>query len=842
VFGRIRTRHPERGGAALWLRLLALAVGLIVAVASPAAALGNAGTTGPSARPVLAAEDPADDIPACDADDPEFATDCDEVDEDEEESELRDGYLDSRQIPGDIITTGDVELAAQQAALIVPDLHGLVDPNWHLVGPSNVGGRVTDIAPDPNQAGTVYVAVSTAGLWKSVDGGVTLTQAWPDDFPQALGAVTVAPNGDVWVGTGEVNPGGGSLSYGGNGLYRSTDGGASWTLVGLAGPSTIGAIRFNPQDPNTLYVASGGSLFAPGGVRGLYKSTDYGATFTRVLAGVNDFTGATDIAMDPVDPDKLFVPMWDHHREALCRCYTGPGTGIYLTTDGGATWTRLENDRITSFTAGDTIGFTSTDDNTTTAQARMGVAIAPSDPNRVYVTTGNWNQVTNGAGPTQRGFRGYYRSDDGGATFQTMTPANAGGDTVWTSKIWVDPATPDRLFIAGVSLRGSINGGATWSNVNNLHADHHAMAWDPTTSGATARAYEGNDGGFYVSNANGNTSTWTESANEPWTQFYTVDVSEQDAGRVVGGAQDNGCLRSWNSAGTVVPNWGSYGGCGDGLYTVIDPSDQNFVYACSQFGSCSRSINAGNNSSSYTNQTQSARRNWETPVVLDPTNPAIVYYGGNLLNRSTNRAQSGTWSVISPSLSNPASGTDPSYPFGTLTTVAAAPTNPNVIYAGTDDGWLWGTKDLGATWTRFTDPDLPARWVTHVAVDPTDARVAYVTYSGLRNADNNAHVLRTIDGGVNWVDISGNLPMAPTQDVVVDPTNPNRLFVATDLGVFIANVAKAKSQNPSVNWYRLGAGLPNAPVNDLEYQASTNMLFAATYGRSVWSLLLDRDD
>jgi hypothetical protein len=838
---RIKPGHQTGGGIGRWLRLLVVALGLLVAVASPVTALGNATLSSPSGLAQLAAEDP-EDIPACDADDPDFGTGCEEQGEGDEESELRDGYLDSRQIPGDTITTGDLELAAQQAAQITPELRGLVDPNWHFVGPSNVGGRVPDIAPDPTTPGTVYIAVATAGIWKSVDGGVTITKAWPDDFPQAIGAVTVAPNGDVWVGTGEVNPGGGSLSYSGNGLYRSTDGGATWTLVGLEGSSTIGAIRFNPDDPDTLYVASGGSLFAPGGIRGLYKSTDYGATFGRVLAGLNDFTGATDISMDPTDPDKLFVPMWDHHREWLCRCYTGPGTGIYLTEDGGTTWTRLENDRITSLTPGDTIGFTSTDNNTTTAQARMGVAIAPSDPNRVYITTGNWNQVTNGAGQTQRGFRGYYRSDDGGTTFQTMTPANAGGDTVWTSKIWIDPANADRLFLAGVSLRGSINGGSSWSNINNLHADHHSMAWDPTTSGATARVYEGNDGGFYVSNANGNTNTWTEALNEPWTQFYTVDVSEQEAGRVVGGTQDNGCLRSWNSAGAVVPNWGSYGGCGDGLYTVIDPSDQNFVYACSQFGSCSRSINAGNNSSGYTGQTVSQRRNWETPVVLDPTNPAVLYYGGNILNRSTNRALTGTWSVISDSLSNPASGTDPSYPFGTITTIAAAKTDPNIIYAGTDDGWLWGTKDLGVTWTRFTDPDLPSRWVTHVAVDPTDARIAYVTYSGLRNVDNNAHVLRTIDGGANWTDISSNLPMAPTQDVVVDPTNPNRVFVASDLGVFTANIAKAKSQNPTVKWYRLGAGLPNAPVNDLEYQASTNTLYAATYGRSIWSILLDRDD
>jgi hypothetical protein len=820
-------------------RLVSLFVALLLIVVLPGSA-----TAVPRADATyggVALTDEEDDIPACDPDDPDFGTNCEDEEEDEEENEVRDGYLDSRQIPGDVITSGDILLAAQQAAATATEVRGLVDPNWHLVGPSNVGGRVTDIAPDPTSAGTVYVGVSTAGVWKSTDAGQHMTNTWPNDFVQSIGAVTVAPNGDVWVGTGEVNPGGGSLSYTGNGLYRSTNGGATWSRVPgwPEGATTIGAVRFNPLNPNIVYVAAAGSLFAPGGVRGLYKSVDYGTSFSRVLAGVNDFSGATDIAMDPVNPDKLFVPFWDHHREALCRCYTGPGTGIYLTTNGGAAWTRLDNDRITSFTPGDTIGLASSTSTTTTAQARMGVAIAPNDPNRVYITTGNWNQEDNGGGQTERGFRGFYRSDDGGATFQTMANANPGGDTVWTSKIWIDPTSADRLFIAGVQLRVSTNGGATWANSTSLHVDHHAMAWDPTTAG---RVYEGNDGGFYWSTANGTSGTWTEALNEPWTQFYTTDVSEQTADRVVGGSQDNGCLRSWNSAGVVTGDWGSYGGCGDGEYTLIDPSDQTFVYACSQFGSCTRSVNAGNNSTSYTSLTVSDRRNWETPVVLDPSTPQVLYYGGNILNRSSNRAQPGTWSVISPSLSNPASGTDPSYPFGTLTTIAVAKTNPNVIYAGTDDGWLWGTTDLGTHWTRFTDPALPIRWVTHIAVDPTNANVAYVTYSGLRNADNNAHVLRTIDGGTHWTDISSNLPMSPTQDVVVDPTNPNRVFVANDLGVFIANIAKAGSQNPTVKWYRLGRGLPAVAVNDLEYQASTNTLYVATYGRSIWKLSLQRDD
>lgn len=233
--------------------------------------------------------------------------------------------------------------------------------------------------------------------------------------------------------------------------------------------------------------------------------------------------------------------------------------------------------------------------------------------------------------------------------------------------------------------------------------------------------------------------------------------------------------------------------------------------------------------------------------MLDPSDPSIMYYGGNILNRTANvKPASGppTWAAVSPGLSNPESSTDPAYPFGTITTVAAAKTDPNVIYAGTDDGFLWGTSDGGANWTRFTDPVLPSRWITRVAVDPTDARVVYVSYSGYRNGDNDAHVLRSTDGGAHWANLSGNLPGAPTQDVIVDPTNVNRVFVARDVGVFTANVAKSNSEQETakIKWRQLGSGLPAAPVNDIRYHAPTNTLYAATYGRSIWSLRLDRDD
>lgn len=718
--------------------------------------------------------------------------------------EGKDGFLVSRQMLGDPITTAGLQAAAAQARNVSLQ-PASPTAQWDFVGPTNIGGRLTDIALDPTQANTLFIATATGGVWKSTNAGATLSAAWNSALPQATGAVAVAPNGTVYVGTGEVNPGGGSLAYGGDGLYRSTDGGATWTPIGLLGSGAIGAIRIDPTDPNRIFVAAAGSLFTPGGTRGVYRSVDGGTTWQLVLSGPNGFTGASELAMDPTNPDRIYAVLWDHHREWDRRVYAGVGSGLYRTIDGGDTWTRLEN--ITTLTTGDTIGLTSNP-----AQGRIGVAIAPSNPSRIYVVTG---------GPTA--FRGYYRSDDGGDSFTTMTAANPGSPIWWFAKLWVDPANADRLFVAGVSLVTSSNAGSSWSSVSGLHADHHAMVWDPAVPN---RAYEGNDGGLYRSTSNGASGSWVKATSEPYTQFYSVDVSEQDPTRIVGGTQDNGCIRSWDTTGAVTGAWTSYGLCGDGLYTIIDYTDQTRVYACSQFGSCSVSFTSGDASVPLATAT-SDRDNWQAPLVLDPTTPSTVYYGGNRLNLSPDFGL--TFAPISPDLTG-GPGQDPNYPFGTITTVAPAKTAPNTIYVGTDDARLWKTIDLGSNWTQLTDPDLPQRWVTRVAVDPTNANIVYATYSGFRNGDNTAHILRSTDGGTNWNDISGNLPGAPTQDVVIHPTG-SPIIVASDVGVFVANAGSAL-------WSQLGSGLPLAPVNDIRYHAPSNTVYAATYGRGIWKTIL----
>ncbi|HEY3001655.1 MAG TPA: exo-alpha-sialidase, partial [Kribbellaceae bacterium] len=598
---------------------------------------------------------------------------------------------------------------------------------WQNLGPGNIGGRVTDLAVDPAQADTVYAAAATGGVWKSTDAGRTFSRAWAPTDPHSIGALTITPGGVLFAGTGEANPGGGSVTFPGNGIYRSADGGNTWTQSGLAGTDRIGRLAADPLNTNRVFAAAAGSLFVPGGSRGLYRTNDGGVSWQRVLAGANGTTGAVDVAIDPRDPNRVYATMWDHRRAPTGREYGGVGSGVYRSLDGGTTWTRL----------GGGLPAASSD------LGRMGIAVSRSDPNRLYAI----------AADTSGDFSGFWTSTNGGDgwTRITNTSALASSQSTfgwWFGRIWVDPAAAQHVFVAGVSMLESTDAGNTWRTSSSVHADQHALAW---ASGSPGRVYLGNDGGVYRSQSNGSVnSNWAKSTVQPFNQFYTVAVSRQATDRVLGGAQDNGSLRSWNS-----PSWNSING-GDGTTTLIDPSNHDKVYACSQYGACRRSTAGGSSMSSF-GSTTSDRRGWLTPVVFDPSNPAIMYYGGNRLNRSVNSAAS--WSPISPDLTH-GDGSSDGYPFGTITAVAVAKTNGAVIYAGTDDGRMWITRNTGGSWTEIT-AGLPTRWITSVAVDPTNANLAYVTVSGYRNGDNGAHVWRTADGGSTWRDISGDLPNAP---------------------------------------------------------------------------------
>lgn len=705
----------------------------------------------------------------------------------------------------------------------------LAEASWTLMGPTNIGGRVAEVAIDPTSANTVYAATASGGVWKSTNAAITWSYAWDPDLTQSLGALAISSDGTIYAGTGETNPGGGSLTWGGTGVYRSGDDGATWQEVGLPLSGNVGRIAVDPNDPKRVFVAAAGNLFLPGGERGMYRSTDGGDTWQLVLAGENLTTGAVDVAIDPVNPNNILAAMWDHVRLPTHRVYTGSGSGVFLSTDGGETW---QEKTLPGNVAPADVG-------------RIGVAFAPSDPDRAYAVVGN---RPNGTGV------GLWRSNDGGKTW-TKTGASLGSLSQssygwWFGKVWVDPADTDRLFVAGVELVESTNGGdsfiahsnttagvVTGANQVLVHADQHGMAWDPAVPG---RVYLGNDGGMYRSDANGRIGTWTGAASQGWTQHYSVDVSEQNPNRVVSGLQDNMCQRNYVGGNVGHPHtWTKYGLCGDGLQTLINPVDDRIVYGCAQYGgNCSKTLDGG---VAFTFLGEPASRyGWWAPLQFDPTDPNVMYKGGNGLFRSANGG--GSWTPISDDLSTDPVQLDPNSGYriyGTITTVAAAASNTDVIYVGTDEGLLWRTSDLGANWTQLQDPDdpatpedendLPGTWVTRVAVDSTNADVVYASYSSFRNGSNAAHVVRSTDGGSSWQNISGNLSAAPVNDVIVLPGG--KLAVGTDVGVFL-------TADGGTTWLSVGSNMPAVPVLDIRFHQGTNTITAATFGHGIQRVTL----
>lgn len=743
--------------------------------------------------------------------------------EGEEGEEEEDGgpevpaaYLDRKFTSGQRVTPDQVRRAARQAAAL-PAGSG----RWSLVGPSNIGARITDVVADPRHRGTVYIAASGGGIWRSRDAGSTFASVWPTGLTQTVGALAMGRDGTLWAGTGEANPSGGGLTFFGTGLYRSTDGGAHWRSAGLTDSGAIGRIVVDPTNAKRVFVAASGNLSGTASQHGIYRSTAAGG-WQLVLPTPNSTTGGIDIAIDPSNHQRVFAALWDHVRNNGARVYGGVGSGLFRSTDGGSRWTRLQH----------VVGTAGTDKAKTglrrdASLGRIGVAIAPNDPKRVYVVSG-----------TQYGLdKGFYVSDDGGTTFRPG--GHAGGDSGyewWFGRIWVDPKDKNHLFNADVSLRQSGDGGQTWTGTDAVHSDQHAMQWDPTTP---RRVYLGNDGGFYRSAANGTATSWVHATYEPFNQSYHLAVAADDPTRLASGLQDNGSVRTWTDSGPPgnLLRWNAYGG-GDGHEVLIDYADHDIYYECYQVGNCHRHQDvAGKQVVTEFGKRHSARITTDAPIVLDPTNHNVLYFGGNVLDRSTDGGK--TFTAISPPgdyLTGPVPPDEadqgPFYAneYATVTWIAPAKTAPNTLYVGTDTGNLWKTTDLGRHWTKFSHRLLPTRWVNAIVVDPKDANHVFVAYSGYREGDLSAAVWETTNGGRTWQNVSGLLPNAPVEMLAWDQRH-RQLFAATDLGVFYATDGRR-------NWKRVGAGLPNTPVLDVKITGDGRTLYGATFGRSVWKVPL----
>lgn len=668
-----------------------------------------------------------------------------------------------------------------------------MDQEWEFVGPTNIGGRVTDIEIPAGAPETIYVGSAAGGVFKTVDNGVNWQAIFDDAGSLSIGDIALAPTNQsvIYVGTGESNGGGGSLTFDGDGVYRSADAGETWTNIGLSEVGTIGRVAVSPTDENTVFVAATGNLFSSGPDRGIYRTTDGGQNWEKVLF-VNDRSGGVDLAIHPTNPDIIFAATWERTRSVTTITYGGEGSGIHRSTDGGDTWQELTNGLLID----------------PAETGRIALAIAPSSPDVVYAS------IASAFGP----YLGFFRSDNGGDAWEEKGSGFIASVPFmwWFGRITVDPTNHENVYNSGFINQRTKTGGDSWTNVfPNAHVDQHCSFVDPSNPD---RVLVGNDGGLYESLDEG--ETFRKVNGLPITQFYNVEIDPQDENRIFGGTQDNSPMRN---VGGDTDDWEVIFG-GDGFFTVPDPVLSNVVYTSSQFGNFHKSVENGDPGTfifKLDGVDPADRRNWRTPYSIDPQDPEKLYYGTYRLYESGDRGES--WTVMSEDLT----GGDQSVTrrYGTVTTISPSPVVDELIFAGTDDGRAWRSDDDGATW-RQINAGLPDRWVTSIAASAIEADEVFITFSGYRFGEDSGNVYKSTDRGENWERFDMTLPEVPVNEVI---NIRERLFLATDVGVF-------SSRSDIEDWELLGMGLPNVVVTDLAYQASVELLLAGTYGRSAYRI------
>ncbi len=687
---------------------------------------------------------------------------------------------------------------------------------WRSVGPAGAGGRVVDIsvAGDPAR---IYIATGGGGVWKSTSEGTTWEPIFEHESVGAIGAVAADPSNPdtIWVGTGEANARN-SVSWG-DGVYKSTDGGKSWKRMGLKDSQHIGRIRVDPRNSDIVYVAALGHLWGPNKERGVFKTTDGGLTWTQSLT-INQDTGAVDLAMDPGDSNTLYAAAYEVRRDGFAGGdpgkQWGPGSGIYKTSDGGRNWRKLSQ----GLPPGDL--------------GRIGLAVAASNPAVIYAVVQTPTTAPVGTGeeggppPAPTGPRtikdgGVFRSDDRGETWRWVNSVD--NRPFYYSQIRVDPKNENHVYVLGSNNSESDDGGVTFRNITeNIHVDHHALWIDPKDS---RHMIDGNDGGVYMTWDGG--KSWDFENQMALSQMYSVDVDMRRPYFIYGGSQDYcswaGPSATRNQVGIKYADWFKVQ-TGDGFQVRVDPNDYNIIYAESQNGGVVRhDLHSGRNTSikPRARSGQPAYRfNWETPLLISSHDSKTLYIGGNFVFKSSNRGDA--WTAISPELTTEK--------VGTITTIAESPVEASVLYAGTDDGNIWATRD-GKNWKNITVkvPGMPGkRWVSRLVASRYDAKTVYLAIDGHRSDDLTAYLFKSTDYGETWKSLKGDLPpTTPVRVIREDVKNRDLLFAGTESAAYA-------SMDGGAHWVRLMNHLPTTPVADLIVHPRDGDLIAATHGRSFW--------
>lgn len=693
------------------------------------------------------------------------------------------------------------------------------------IGPALMAGRIADIALDPDDPATWYVGVGSGGVWKTTNAGTTWTPIFDDQDSYSIGALALDPanSNTVWVGTGE-NVGGRHVGYG-DGVYKSGDGGKTWTNMGLENSEHISKIIVHPDDSDTVFVAAQGPLWSSGGERGLYKTTDGGESWERVLSG-GEWTGVTDVVMDPREPDRLYAATWQHHRTVAAYVGGGPESGVHMSEDGGESWTEL--------TEGLPEG----------NKGKIGLAISPQRPDVVYAAI-----------ELNRREGGVWRSATRGGAWEKMSDAvGKGTGPHYYTELYASPHRFDRIYLVSNTTQVSEDGGASWRDINNehKHVDDHAIAFradDPDY------ILVGSDGGLYESYDN--EKSWRFIDNMPITQFYKVAVDDTEPFYLVyGGTQDNnsqgGPSRTDNVHGIRNSDW-FITLFGDGHQSAVEPGNPDIVYAEWQEGNLVRHDRTTGEIVHI--QPQAApgepveRYNWDAPILVSAHDPKRLYFASYRLWRSNNRGDD--WTAISGDLTRdeermllPVQDRQWSWDAGwdflamsqynTITSIGESPLDENILYVGTDDGIIQTTSDGGQSWTRVNVGSLPGvpetAFVNDIRADLHDADTVYVALDNHKYGDFAPYLLKSEDRGQTWVSIAGDLPDRHlVWRVVQDHVDPDLLFAATEFALFFTTDGGRR-------WIALEGGAPTIAFRDVTIQRREEDLVAASFGRGFFIL------
>ncbi len=691
---------------------------------------------------------------------------------------------------------------------------------FRSIGPAVISGRISDVAVHPTDKKTWYVGTASGGLWKTTNAGTSFSPIFDDEDSYSIGVVAIDPANPnvVWVGSGENNAQR-SVAYG-DGVYKSVDGGRTWRNVGLPNSEHIGKILIDPRNSDVVYVAAQGPVFNGGGDRGLYKTTDGGESWTKIL-DAGEWAGVTDVVMDPRNPDVLIAATWQRARRQWGLILGGPQSAVHRTTDGGETWSKSQR------------GLPSTE------LGRIGLAMSSVDPDVVYAIL----EAANGRS-------GFYRSQNNGISWERMSDRATSGN--YYQEIFADPVHVDRVYVMDVRNWVTDDGGRTFRSVGeqNKHVDSHALWIDPDD---TDHLLIGCDGGLYESFDGGRTYDWFE--NLPLAQFYRLEVdSVRPFYRVFGGTQDNSTMggpsRTRTRRGAHNGDWFLTQG-GDGFYSRVDPTDSNIVYSESQYAGLTRFNLATGERVSITPLPEpgepALRWHWDAPLIISPHAPARLYFAAQRVFRSDDRGSS--WTPVSGDLTAQIDrnrlelmgrvwGVDAvgknrsTSTWNSIVTLAESPLQEGVLWVGTDDGLVQVTEDGGQTWRRVESirgvPDTT--FVSRVTPSFHDLNTVYVSFDNHKAGDYRPYIAKSTDLGRSWTLISDDLPERGTVYVVLeDFKNPDLLFAGTEFGAFF-------SPNGGRSWAQLSSGLPTIQVRDMALQTQHDDLVLATFGRGFYIL------